>query len=300
MGMAKKTGEKKRKGGAGGLPAQKAKTDASSEVGKMAMAVAEEARAKKLKKKAAKEVAVEEVEKVEEEGEVEERVEEEGEVEERVDERVLPTVHTDGKLAGIVKKARKQESLAASASPAFLSLASPGEDKSQQEVEVKKPRDVKGRSVVYLSHVPHGFYEKQMRQFFSQFGTVTNLRLGRSKKTGRSCGFAFVEFKYREVATVVAETMNNYLMFDRILKCSLVPKERTSKAIFRGKIRESKPPAKVARMKAKRLHNAVKCEETVQKRQVRQVNRVKKSMAKLKKAGIDYNFKIAEMSDSKK
>merc|ERR1712059_192930 len=129
--------------------------------------------------------------------------------------------------------------------------------------------------------------------FFSQFGSVTNLRLGRSKKSGKSCGFAFVEFKYREVAQVVAETMNNYLMFDRLLKCSLVPQERTNQAMFRGKVKESKPPGKIARMKAKKLHNSVKCEETDQKRKVRQVRKVKSSLAKLKKAGIEYNFNIS-------
>ena len=42
------------------------------------------------------------------------------------------------------------------------------------------------RGVVYLSNVPHGFYENQMFKFFSQFGKVTNLRLGRSKKTGEN------------------------------------------------------------------------------------------------------------------
>ena len=35
------------------------------------------------------------------------------------------------------------------------------------------------RAVIYISHIPHGFYEKAMRAFFGQFGTVTNLRLGR-------------------------------------------------------------------------------------------------------------------------
>ena len=91
----------------------------------------------------------------------------------------------------------------------------------------------KNRGVVYISHIPHGFYEKQMREFFSQFGSVTNLRLGRSKKTGKSCGYAFVEFKYLEVATIVSESMNNYLMFDKILKCSVVPAEKCSPAMFR-------------------------------------------------------------------
>ena len=35
---------------------------------------------------------------------------------------------------------------------------------------------------MYLSHIPHGFYEREMSSFFSQFGTVTRLRLFRSKK----------------------------------------------------------------------------------------------------------------------
>lgn len=38
------------------------------------------------------------------------------------------------------------------------------------------------RGVIYLGHIPHGFYENEMRQYFSQFGTVTRLKLARSKK----------------------------------------------------------------------------------------------------------------------
>ena len=38
--------------------------------------------------------------------------------------------------------------------------------------------------VVYVGHIPHGFYEEEMRKYFSQFGTVTRLRLARSRKVG--------------------------------------------------------------------------------------------------------------------
>lgn len=42
--------------------------------------------------------------------------------------------------------------------------------------------------VIYLGHVPHGFYEDQIRDFFSQFGTVNKVRLSRSKKVGDADG----------------------------------------------------------------------------------------------------------------
>ncbi|KAJ1327305.1 hypothetical protein BSLG_010647 [Batrachochytrium salamandrivorans] len=72
--------------------------------------------------------------------------------------------------------------------------------------------------VVYLGHVPHGFYEAEMMSYFSQFGEVTRLRLSRNKKTGRSKHYAFIEFKDAEVAKIVSDTMNNYLMFNQIIK----------------------------------------------------------------------------------
>jgi len=211
----------------------------------------------------------------------------------------LPTAETDPKLQKMVETSQKAEEESQKKDPvdpksSFLSISTPTED--GQTPKVPSYSNEKNRGVIYISHVPHGFYEKQMREFFGQFGTVTNLRLGRSKRTGKSCGFAFVEFKFGEVAKVVSETMNNYLMFDKILKCSMVPKERMSPAIFRGKIRPHKPPGKAARVAAKKLHNSVKMEETVAKRQVRQVKKVNKSLKKLKEAGIEYNFKIAEMS----
>lgn len=45
--------------------------------------------------------------------------------------------------------------------------------------------------ILYLGHVPHGFYEVQMRGFFSQFGNVNHVRLSRSKKTG-ACALMYL------------------------------------------------------------------------------------------------------------
>ncbi|CAM9888220.1 unnamed protein product, partial [Discosporangium mesarthrocarpum] len=41
-------------------------------------------------------------------------------------------------------------------------------------------------SVIYIGHIPHGFYEEAMNGFFSQFGDVTACRVSRSKMTARS------------------------------------------------------------------------------------------------------------------
>lgn len=84
------------------------------------------------------------------------------------------------------------------------------------------------------SRVPRGFFEAQMKKYFSQFGKVNRLRLSRNKKTGASKHYAFVEFASSEVADIVARTMNNYLMFGHILKCHLVPAEQVHPDLFKG------------------------------------------------------------------
>jgi hypothetical protein len=73
-----------------------------------------------------------------------------------------------------------------------------------------------------------------MRAYFSQFGTVNHVRLSRNKKTGNSKHYAFIQFASGEVAQIVADTMNNYLMFGHILKCSLVPKENEHPDMWKG------------------------------------------------------------------
>jgi nucleolar protein 15 len=89
------------------------------------------------------------------------------------------------------------------------------------------------RGVVFLGRIPHGFYESEMKEYFSQFGKVTRLRLSRNTITGRSKHYAFIEFESAAVAQIVADTMNNYLLLNRVLKCEVVPKEKLHPKIFK-------------------------------------------------------------------
>ena len=72
-----------------------------------------------------------------------------------------------------------------------------------------------GRGILYVGHLPKGFNETELKNFFQQFGQVTKLRVSRSVKTARSKGYAFLEFAERKVAEIAAKAMNNYLIFGR-------------------------------------------------------------------------------------
>lgn len=79
-----------------------------------------------------------------------------------------------------------------------------------------------------------------MRAYFSQFGTVTRLRLSRNRNTGASKHYAFIEFASAEVASIVASTMNSYLLFGHILRCKVVPPEQVHEKLWVGANRRFK------------------------------------------------------------
>ena len=79
-----------------------------------------------------------------------------------------------------------------------------------------------------------------MKAYFSQFGDITQLRLSRNRQTGRSKHYAFIEFSSTTVAKIVAETMDNYLMYGHIVKCKYVPKEQLHPEVWRGANRRFK------------------------------------------------------------
>jgi len=200
---------------------------------------------------------------------------------------------TEGLVQEKVKVKRKESVLKSktkSKEDSFLSISNPKEDNK------KFPRDEAywgQHGVVLLSHIPHGFFEKEMQGFFGQFGRVTNLRLGRSHKTGRSKCYALIEFRYAEVADIVAESMNNYLMFDKIMKCKVIPREECGPKMFYGKINPEFPPGVKKRNNVKRIHNSIKSDERNESRKKEQVEKLNKMEAKLAKKGIAFKIPLS-------
>ncbi|XP_015918233.1 MKI67 FHA domain-interacting nucleolar phosphoprotein-like [Parasteatoda tepidariorum] len=142
-----------------------------------------------------------------------------------------------------------------------------------------------GPGTIYIGHIPHGFYETEMKQYFSQFGEVTNLRLAKSRRSLRSKGYAFIQFKSADVAKVVAETMNNYLFFERLLKCEYVPEDKLHPDVFKGW-----KGKRTSRDLNRDVQNRHRSEESIAKSKLNRKDRLKKLKSYLKDNNI--TFKI--------
>ncbi|XP_053732289.1 MKI67 FHA domain-interacting nucleolar phosphoprotein [Synchiropus splendidus] len=140
--------------------------------------------------------------------------------------------------------------------------------------------------VIYVGHLPLGLFEPQLKSYFEQFGKVEKLRLSRSKKTGGSKGYAFVQYECDEVAEIVAETMNNYLMGERLIQCHVVPKEKVHDKMFVGSLRRFKKPSQPAVSR----YNRVRSADQVTKMTDRLVHKEQKLRKRLAARGIQYDF----------
>ncbi|XP_048360788.1 MKI67 FHA domain-interacting nucleolar phosphoprotein [Sphaerodactylus townsendi] len=177
------------------------------------------------------------------------------------------------------------------AAASFLSLDPERQQEFQAKVhQVRRTAARKNEKltpgVIYLGHIPRGLFEPQLKEYFDQFGTVTRLRLSRSKKTGNSKGYGFVEFECDEVAKIVADTMNNYLFCERLLKCEFMPPEKVHENLFKGCERKFRKPS----YPAVKLYNRKRSAKEKEKMTQRLLRKERLLRRKLAEKGIDYDF----------
>ena len=138
---------------------------------------------------------------------------------------------------------------------------------------------------IYLGHIPHGFFEKQMHSYFTQFGTITRLRLSRNRRTGKSKHYGWVEFQSKDVAEIVAETMDGYLIHPHRMVCKVVEVDDN---VWKGanKVFKKIPWVRINREKLEGKKTKEKWEDLARKDE----ERMEKRMQKIKDLGIEYDF----------
>ncbi|KAF8640247.1 hypothetical protein AX16_010142 [Volvariella volvacea WC 439] len=167
----------------------------------------------------------------------------------------------------------------------------------KRRLEKAKLKPASDRGTVVISRLPHGFYEDQLRGYFTQFGDVTRLRVSRNKKTGKSKHYAFLEFDSSSVAQIVAETMDNYLLMGHILKCKVIPQDKVHPELWVGANRKFRviPQDRMARLR----HHKPRTEEEQQRAEKRLLRRQNQRKRKLAEAGIKYDFEAVAYKKTK-
>ena len=137
---------------------------------------------------------------------------------------------------------------------------------------------------VYVSHMPSGLEEDGLRKFFGQFGKVLKVKVSRSKKTGRSKGYSFIEFDEKNVAKVAAETMHGFLLFGKQLVCRVLNEVHKFQMFPNKKNVVDKYP------EFKEKYNTEQPLEIVKDRVHRLLEKERKLREKIKEQGIIYDF----------
>lgn len=146
------------------------------------------------------------------------------------------------------------------------------------------PPEVNTHGYVYVSHMPAGLEEDGLRMFFNQFGKVVKVKVARSKKTGRSKGYSFVEFEEKTVAKVAGETMHGFLLFGKQLVCRVLDEVHKFAMFPNKKNVVDKYP------EFKERYNKEQPGEMVKDRVHRLLEKERKLREKLKQQGVVYEF----------
>lgn len=81
---------------------------------------------------------------------------------------------------------------------------------------------------MYVSNLSFNTSENDLQQLFSEYGTVSSLKIITDRQTGQSRGFAFVEMDIDDEANNAIEKLNNKEVQGRQISVS-VAREKTKR-----------------------------------------------------------------------
>uniref|UniRef100_A0A8C0B4F1 Nucleolar protein interacting with the FHA domain of MKI67 n=1 Tax=Buteo japonicus TaxID=224669 RepID=A0A8C0B4F1_9AVES len=111
-------------------------------------------------------------------------------------------------------------------------------------------------------------------------------RLSGRWTTGASKGYGFIEFESDDVAKIVADTMNNYLFSERLLKCQFISPERVHENLFKNSDKIFRKPSQPAVRRYNRIRSLIQ-KAKMTKRLLRKEKLLRK---RLVEKGFNYDF----------
>jgi nucleolar protein 15 len=174
----------------------------------------------------------------------------------------------------------------------YIDTSSSSEEETTQETTKKTEKKELG-AVIVIRHLPEGFFEKQIQEFFAQFCEVRNVRVSRNPKTGKSRGVAFMEVANEDEAQILVDEMDYYYLGKKTIRVQMSSLSRKSlKSLFsmKPKLKKSNgvKEANAAKEISNYLKNAQKLHTDleVQKKQHRMETKLKNKWATLEQKGI--------------
>ncbi|KAF9538638.1 hypothetical protein EC957_006375 [Mortierella hygrophila] len=125
---------------------------------------------------------------------------------------------TGEKLLGIPVIAKHTES---EKNRLALQAASQAQDAVTEAASQTPPVDL-SQHRLYVGSVNFDLTEEDLKQVLEPFGPIEFIKLHRDAETGKSKGFAFVQYKEAEHAKQAMERMNGYVLANRTIKVGLV------------------------------------------------------------------------------
>ena len=167
------------------------------------------------------------------------------------------------------------------------------DEKNNKSKRVKKIKNtIEGfglnTGVIYVSHLPWGINERNLKKYFEQFGKITRYILPRAKSSGRIKGYAFIEFENIEIADIASKTMNNFILFNKIIKCETLADRSRYNSIFKRWKKQFKYFNRYKAFVVKR--NKIKSFPEIKDQVKLILEKEEKKRQKLKDLNIDYDF----------
>lgn len=103
------------------------------------------------------------------------------------------------------------------AEPAELRIGSPGRRESSNVTVSKMSKECR----LFVGNIPFRVLESDLYDLFSQAGVVTSCNLMIDRATGRSRGFAFIEFSTPEEAQKAVQMFDKYELHGRALTVNI-------------------------------------------------------------------------------